>query len=138
VAHPKGPLQPSPDLAGAARAMGVDPIAQSDFLLATEMAAAALVAKRLQPFNAALLISATPSANRIVIQQQSRRDALAAPSPVKKDDGVRSAGDPMLREPIPRNPDQGLPVFARKETAANHPSSRILLRQPVKLNSASQ
>ena len=138
VAQPKGPFQPSPDLAGAARAMGVDPIAQSDFLLVAEMAAAAFVAKSLQLFNAALLISAMPGANRIIVQQQSRRDALAAPSQIEKDKRVRSAGDPMLRKPIPRNPNQGLPVFARKKTTANHISSRIPFRRPVKLNSASQ
>ena len=102
------------------------------------MAAAAFVAKSPQPFNAAVLISAMPGADRIVIQPQRRRDALAAPSPVEKDDGVRSAGDPMLGKPIPGNPDQGLPVLARKEAAANHLSSRILFRHPVKLNSAPQ
>jgi hypothetical protein len=91
--------------------MGVDPIAQSDFLLVSEMAAAALVAERLQPFNAALPISASPSANRVVVQKQSRCDTFAAPALVEKDDGVRPARNPMLREPIPRYPDQGLPVF---------------------------
>jgi len=91
--------------------MGVDPIALGDFLLVSEMAAAALVAKLLQPFNAALLISALPSANCVVVQQQSRCDTLTAPALVEKDYGVRPAGHPMLRKPIPRDPGQGLPVF---------------------------
>ncbi len=31
-------------------------------------------------------------------------------APIEKDDGVGSAGLTMLGKPIPRNPDQGLPV----------------------------
>ena len=90
--------------------MGVDPIAQSDGLLVGEVAAAAFMAKALQPLDAALLVSPMPVANRVVVQQQGLRDALAAPALVEKDDGVRAAGDAMLGKPIPRNPDQGLPV----------------------------
>ena len=51
-----------------------------------------------------------PIANRIVVQQQCRRNPLAAPAPIEKDDGVGSAGNPMLLKPVPRNPDQDLPV----------------------------
>src|SRR3974390_1468373 len=121
VAQPESSLQPSPDLPGAARTVDVDPIAQSDFLLAAEAAATALVAKLLQPIDTALLISAIPGANRVIIQQQSRRDAFAAPSQIEKDDGVRSAGYPMLLKPLPGKPHQDLPVFGRKKAAANHP-----------------
>ena len=74
------------------------------------MAAAAFLTKALQPLDAALLIGPTPIADRVVVQQECRRDPLAAPAPIEQDDGVRPAGHPMLREPIPRNPDQGLPV----------------------------
>ena len=134
VAQPKAPLQPSADLPGAARTMGVDPIAQSDFLLAAETAAAAFVTKSLQPFNAALLISALPSADRVVVQQQSRRDALAAPSPIEKDNGVRPAGHAMFRKSIPRKPGQGAPVLSREKATTNHPPKPNPVRpqrQPV-------
>ena len=62
-----------------------------------------------QPLDAASLIRPMPIANRVVIQQKCRRDALTTPTPVEKHDSVR-AGHPMLGKPIPRNPDQGLPV----------------------------
>ena len=74
-----------------------------------------------------------PIANRVVVQQQSRRDALAAPAPVEKDDGVRPAGHPMLRKSIPRKPGQGSPVVSREKTAANHIPRRILFGRNVKV-----
>jgi hypothetical protein len=58
--------------------MGVDPIAQRAFLLVAEAAAAAFVAEALQFGNAASLKGATPVADRVVVQQQSRR-GLATP-----------------------------------------------------------
>jgi hypothetical protein len=84
--------------------MGVDPSAQRAFLLAAEAAAAALVAEALQPRDAASLISPIPIANRVVVQQQSCCDTLAAPALVEKDDRVRSAGHPMLRKSVPSKP----------------------------------
>jgi hypothetical protein len=47
--------------------MGVDPFAQRDFLVGVEVAAAALVAEALQPFDAASLIGPIPIANRVVV-----------------------------------------------------------------------
>jgi hypothetical protein len=90
--------------------MGVDPIAQSDFLLVGEVAAAAFVAEAFQPLDAASLIGPMPVANRIVIQQQSLRDTLAAPALVEKDDGVRSTRYAMLPKPVSRQPDQSSTV----------------------------
>ena len=90
--------------------MGVDPIAQSDCLLVGEAAAAAFVAKALQPLDATSLIGPMPIANCVVVQQQCRGDPLAAPAPIKKDNGVGSAGYAMLLKPVSRNPDQDLPV----------------------------
>ncbi len=68
------------------------------------------MAKALQPLDAALLVSPMPVANRIVIQQQGLRDTLAAPALVEKDNGVRSAGDAMLLEPVSGDPDQSSTV----------------------------
>jgi len=132
VAQPECPLQPGPDDPGAARTMGADPIAQSDFLLAAQVAATAFVTEGLQPFDAAALKCPKPVANRIVVQQQSCRDAFAVPAPIEKNDGVGSAGDAMLLKPIPRNLSQGLPVGGCKKSAANHPSSRISSSGAVK------
>ena len=84
--------------------MGVDPLAQRFFLLAAEAAAAALVAEALQSRDPAPLVGSTPITNRVVVQQQSRRDTLAAPALVEKDDGVCPAGHAMLRKSIPSNP----------------------------------
>src|SRR5208337_4998062 len=109
----------------AAGTMGVDPIAQRAFLLAAEAAAAAFVAEALQFSNAASLEGAMPVADRVVVQQQSRRDTLTGPALVEKDDGVRPAGHAMLRKSIPRKPGQGSPVLSRQKTAANHSPSRI-------------
>jgi hypothetical protein len=106
--------------------MGVDPLAQCAFLLAAEAAAAALVAEALQPFDAAPLVGPIPIANRVVIQQQSRRHALAAPALIEKDDGARPAGHAMLRKSIPSKPGQGSPVISREKSAANHLLRRIL------------
>ena len=53
-----------------------------------------------------------PIANRVVVQQQCRRDPLAAPALVEKDDGVGSAGHAMLRKSIPSKPGQGPPVVS--------------------------
>ena len=57
------------------------------------------MAKALQPLDAALLVSPMPVANRVVVQQQGLRDALAAPALVEKDDGVRAAGDARAASP---------------------------------------
>ena len=70
VAPPECPLHPSSDPSNALGTMGVDPIAQSDFLLVAEAAAAAVVVEALQPLDAASLIGPMPVANRVVIQQQ--------------------------------------------------------------------
>src|ERR1700739_3294183 len=113
--------------------MGVDPIDQSDCLLVGKVTAAAFVAKALQPLDAASLIGPMPIANRVVVQQQCRRDPLAAPAPIEKDDGVRSAGHPMLLKPIPRDPYQGSPVVSREKSAANHFARRILFGRNVKV-----
>ncbi len=138
VAQRQCPLQPSPDLADAARAVGVDPIGQSHCLLVGQAAAAALMAKALQRFDPASLKSPMPVANRIVIQQQSLRDALATPALVEKDNGVRPPGDPMLRKPVSREPDQSSTVVGRKKSAANHAPSRIPFGCSVKRFSATQ
>ena len=45
-----------------------------------------------------------------IVTQLSRRDPFAAPAPVEKDDGVRSAGHAMLLEPVSGNPDQSSTV----------------------------
>ena len=100
--------------------MGVDPIAQSDFLFVGEVAAAAFVVEGLQRFDPASLKSPMPVANRVVVQQQGRRDPLAAPVLVEKDDRVRPAGHAMLRKAIPGKPGQGSPVVSREKAAANH------------------
>ena len=92
--------------------MSIDPIAQSNCLLVGEAAAAAFVAKALQPLDATSLIGPMPIANRVVVQQQCRRDPLAAPALVEKDDGVGSAGHAMLRKSIPSKPGQGPPVVS--------------------------
>ena len=131
VALPEGPFQKGPDLSDAAGTMGVDPIAQRAFLLVAEAAAAAFVAEALQFGNAASLKGAMPVADRVVVQQQSRRDTLAAPALVEKDDGVRPAGDAMLRKSIPRKPGQGSSVLSRQKTATNHTPSRILFPRNV-------
>jgi hypothetical protein len=86
--------------------MGVDPIGHSDFMLHGEAAAAAIVIEGLQGFDPASLKSPLPVANRVVVQQQSLRDALATPALVEKDNGVRPAGDAMLLEPSSRKPGQ--------------------------------
>ena len=112
--------------------MGVDPIAQSDCLLVGEVAAAAFVVEGLQRFDPASLKSPMPVANRVVIQQQGLRDPLAAPALVDKDNGVRSAGYPMLLKPVSRKPDQSSTVVGRKKSAANHASSRIPFGRSVK------
>src|SRR6202167_5171068 len=131
VALPEGPFQKGPNLSDAAGTMGVDPIAQRAFLLVAEAAAAAFVAEALQFGNAASLKGAMPVADRVVVQQQSRRDTLAAPALVEKDDGVRPAGDAMLRKSIPRKPGQGSSVLSRQKTATNHTPSRILFPRNV-------
>ena len=130
VAQPECPLHPGSDLSNAAGTMGVDPIAQSDFLLVGEAAAAAFVAEALQPLDAASLIGPIPIANRVVVQQECRRDALTTPTQVEKHDGVRSAGHPMLGKPIPGNPHQGLPVFEPKESRPESPFQPIPIRPP--------
>src|SRR5271166_2865418 len=112
--------------------MGVDPSAQSDCLLVGEAAAAALVAKALQPLGATSLIGPMPIANRVVVQQQGLRDALAAPALVEKDDGVGSAGHAMLRKSIPSKPGQGSPLVSREKSAANHIPRRIPFARNVK------
>ena len=67
-----------------------------------------------------------PVADRVVVQQQSRRDTLAAPALVEKDDGVRPAGDAMLRKSIPRKPGQGSSVSAARKPPriTSHPVAR--------------
>src|SRR6202044_3349570 len=100
----EGPFQEGRDLSDAAGTVGVDPIAQRAFLLAAEAAAAAFVAEVLQFSNATSLEGAMPAADRIVVQQQSRRDTLAAPALVEKDDGIRPAGHAMLRKIRRRRP----------------------------------
>jgi hypothetical protein len=87
-----------------AGAMGVDPIAQSDCLLVGEAAAGAFVAKALQPLDAISLIGPTPIANRVIVEQQCRRDPLAAPAPIEKHDSIGSAGHAMLRKSTPSKP----------------------------------
>src|SRR5580658_11353342 len=70
----------------------------------------------------------------IVVQQQSLRDALAAPALVEKDNGVRPPGDAMLRKPVSREPDQSPTVVGRKKSAANHahePNPIRLFRQAI-------
>src|SRR5271157_5668300 len=84
IAHPRGPLQKGPDLSDGVGTMAVDPRAQRLFLLAAEPAAAALMAKALQPFDAASRVGPMPIANRVVVHQQSRRHALGAPVLVEK------------------------------------------------------
>ena len=120
IALAEGPFQEGRDLSDAAGTVGVDPIAQRAFLLAAEAAAAAFVAEVLQFSNATSLEGAMPAADRIVVQQQSRRDTLAAPALVEKDDGVRPAGHAMLRKSIPRKPGQGSSVLSRQKTTTNH------------------
>ena len=73
-----------------------------------------------------------PVANGVVVQQQGLRDALATPTLVEKDDGVRSAGVAMLRKSIPSKPGQGSPVVSREKSAANHLPRRILFARNVK------
>ena len=70
------------------------------------------MAKALQPLDAAPLVGPMPIANRVVVQQQSRGDTLAAPALVEKDDGVCPAGHAMLRKSIPSKPGQGPPVVS--------------------------
>src|SRR5208337_5313659 len=132
VAQPECPLQPSLDLPDASGTIGVDPIAESDILLAAEAAGAAVVVEGLQRFDPASLKSPMPVANRVVIQQQGLRDALAAPALVEKDNGVRPAGYAMLLKPVSRKPDQSSTVVGRKKSVANHASSRIPLGRSVK------
>ena len=79
-------------------------------LLVGQVAAAAFMAKALQPLDAALLVSPMSVANRVVVQQQSRRDPFAAPGPVEKDDGVRSAGHAIFLKPVSGDPDQSSTV----------------------------
>jgi hypothetical protein len=74
-----------------------------------------------------------PVAYGVVVQQQSRRDALTTPSPVENDDGVGSTADPVLLRPVSSDRNQGLPLLGRKKAAANHPRSRILFGHPIKL-----
>ena len=124
IALAEAPFQEGRDLSDAAGTVGVDPIAQRAFLLAAEAAAAAFVAEALQFSNATSLEGAMPVADRIVVQQQSRRDTLAAPALVEKDDGVRPAGHAMLRKSIPRKPGQGPSVLSRQKTATNHTPAR--------------
>jgi hypothetical protein len=112
VARPKGPLQKGPDPSDAVRTMGVDPLAQRFFLFAAEAAAASFVAEALQRRHAAALVGPMPIANRVVVRQQSRRDPLAAPALVEKDDSVRPAGHAMLRESVPCKAGQGPPVVS--------------------------
>ena len=132
VALPKRPRQPRPDQPRAAGQFGADPIAEGGFLLAAQAAAGAFVAEPPQPLDPASLISATPVANCVVVQQQSRPDPLATPRLIEKDHRVGSAGDAVLRKPVPRNADQGSPILTRKKSAANHLASRIPLNRPVK------
>src|SRR5436309_7565417 len=73
-----------------------------------------------------------PVANRVVVQQQGLRDALAAPALVEKDNGVGSPGDAMLLKPVSGKPDQSSTVCRRKKPAANHVHSRILIDGSVK------
>ena len=73
-----------------------------------------------------------PIANRVVVQQQGLRDALAAPALVEKDDGVGSAGHAMLRKSIPSKPGQGPPLVSREKSAANHIPRRIPFARNVK------
>jgi hypothetical protein len=112
--------------------VGVDPFAQRAFLLAAEAAAAAFVAEALQSRDAASLLGPIPVANRVVVQQESRCDTLAAPALVEEDDRVRPAGHPMLRKSIPSKPGQGSPVVSREKSAANHIRRRILFARNVK------
>src|SRR5947209_8924256 len=90
------------------------------------------MAKALELFDAALLKSPMPVANRVVVQQQGLRDALAAPTLVEKDNGVSTPGDPMLLKPVSGKPDQSSTVCRRKKPAANHVHSRILNDGAVK------
>src|SRR5438874_716408 len=90
------------------------------------------MAKALEPLDAALLVSPMPVANRVVVEQQGLRDALAAPTLVEKDNGVGSPGHAMLLKPVSGKPDQSSTVCRRKKPAANHVHSRILIDSSVK------
>jgi hypothetical protein len=112
--------------------MGVDPIVQSDCLLVGEATAGAFVAKALQLLDAISLIGAMPIANRVVVEQQRRRDLLAAPALIEKHDRIGSTTYAMLPKPIPSKPGQGSPVVSREKSAANHIPRRILFAPNVK------
>ncbi len=113
-------------------AIGANPIAQGGLLLGGETAAAAFMAEAIQPLDPASLISAMPVANRVVIQQQSGCNPLAAPPLVEKDDGVGSAGYAVLRKSVPRNANQGSPIVAREKSAANPIASRFPFNHTAK------
>src|ERR1700730_17225493 len=120
VAHPKALLHKGPDLSGAAGMTVVDPLAQCSFLLDAKVAAATLVVEGLQSRDAASLVGPIPIAYRVVVQQQSRCDTLAAPPLVEKNDGVRPTSHPILRTSVPSKPSQGSSLISREKSAASH------------------
>ena len=110
VAQPECPLQPSLDLPDASGTIGVDPIAESDILLAAEAAGAAVVVEGLQRFDPASLKSPMPVANRVVIQQQGLRDARSTMAFARRATRCSSS------------PSRASPIRARRSLAERNPS----------------
>jgi hypothetical protein len=118
------PLQPGPDLADAARAAGVDPIAQSGGLLIGQAAACAFMAKALQRFDPAAFKSPELSrhswtAQRTEIVRHKRREPAV--------DGFASAHAQGTKRGINRFP--AFPCFrmiARHETVTCDEGNHLL------------
>ena len=73
-----------------------------------------------QAFDPALFKELAPTADRVVIQQQSVGDFSAAPPRVQQNQSVGPARHARRRRPIARQRDQLFAILFAKEAASNH------------------
>jgi len=111
---------PFADHARVERQGGANPLEESGFLIARQAAAAARMMEYDEPGEATLGIELVPGAHAVVVDQQRGGDLLAAPAVVEEHEGVGSANDPSLAQPITGQCAKFVAFRLGEEARANH------------------